>query len=81
MVKHQIPFCFWKPIFDLGLVYNNSVVHLSINLRFSDETFFLIAIFILYSRESELYRYSLDGTSTLALELPFLRGLDHLYST
>ena len=28
-------------------------------------------IFILHSRESELYRYILDGTSALAWELPF----------
>ena len=29
-------------------------------------------IFILHSRESELYRYILDGTSALAWELPFI---------
>ena len=38
-------------------------------------------IFILHSRESELYRYILDGTSALAWELPFLRCLGHLSST
>ena len=36
--------------------------------------FVLFAIFILHSRESELYRYTLDEKSALALELPF-RGL------
>ena len=38
-------------------------------------------IFILHSRESELYRYILDGTSALAWELPFLRCVGHLSST
>ena len=33
--------------------------------------FVLFAIFILHSRESELYRYTLDGKSELAWELPF----------
>ena len=33
--------------------------------------FVLFAIFILHSRESELYRYTLDGKSALAWELPF----------
>ena len=33
--------------------------------------FVLFAIFILHSRESELYRYALDGKSALAWELPF----------
>ena len=43
--------------------------------------FLYLFIFILHSRESELYRYTLDGTSALAWELPFLRFLDHLSST
>ena len=45
--------------------------------------FFLVlfAIFILHSRESELYRYTLDGKSALAWELPFSRFMDHLSST
>ena len=34
---------------------------------------FLFAIFILHSRESELYPYTLDGKSALAWELPFSR--------
>ena len=39
-------------------------------------------IFYIYpSRESELYRYILDGTSALAWELPFPRCLGHLSST
>ena len=42
---------------------------------------FLFAIFILHSRESELYRYTLDGKSALAWELPFLRFMGHLSST
>ena len=33
--------------------------------------FLYLFIFILHSRESELYRYILDGTSALAWELPF----------
>ena len=40
----------------------------------------LFAIFILHSRESELYRYILDGTSAVAWELPFSRCLGHLSS-
>ena len=43
--------------------------------------FILFAIFILHSRESELYRYTLDGTSALAWELPFAMCLGHLSST
>ena len=35
--------------------------------------FVLFAIFILHSRESELYRYTLDRKSALAWELPFSR--------
>ena len=41
----------------------------------------LFAIFILHSRESELYRYTLDGKSALAWELPFSRIMGHLSST
>ena len=41
----------------------------------------LFAIFILHSRESELYRYTLDGKSALAWELPFSRFMGHLSST
>ena len=43
--------------------------------------FVLFAIFILHSRESKLYRYTLDGKSALAWELPFSRCLGHLSST
>ena len=43
--------------------------------------FFLFAIFILHSRESELYRYTLDGKSELAWELPFSRFMGHLSAT
>ena len=43
--------------------------------------FILFAIFILHSRESELYRYTLDGKSALAWELPFSRFMGHLSST
>ena len=50
--------------------------------RFARVCFFvLFAIFILHSRESELYRYTLDGKSALAWELPFLRFMGHLSST
>ena len=42
---------------------------------------FVLFIFILHSRESELYRYILDGKSALAWELPFPRCLGHLSST
>ena len=37
--------------------------------------FFLFTIFILHSRESELYRNILDGTFVLAWELPFPKFL------
>ena len=43
--------------------------------------FVLFAIFILHSRESELYRYVLDGKSALAWKLPFSRFMGHLSST
>ena len=43
--------------------------------------FVLFAIFILHSRESELYRYTLDDKSALAWELPFSRFMGHLSST
>ena len=43
--------------------------------------FVLFAIFILHSRESELHRYTLDGKSELAWELPFSRFMGHLSST
>ena len=43
--------------------------------------FVLFAIFILHSRESELYRYTLGGKSALAWELPFSRFMGHLSST
>ena len=43
--------------------------------------FVLFAVFILHSRESELYRYTLDGKSALAWELPFSRFMGHLSST
>ena len=42
---------------------------------------FLFAMFILHSRESELYRYTLDANSALAWELPFSRFMGHLSST
>ena len=45
---------------------------------FANLLLLLIAIFILHSRESELYRYVLDGKSALAWELPFP---GHLSST
>ena len=47
----------------------------------SNKVFVLFAIFILHSRESELYRYTLDGKSALAWELPFSRFMGHLSST
>ena len=43
--------------------------------------FVLFAIFILHLRESKLYRYTLDGKSALAWELPFSRFMGHLSST
>ena len=43
--------------------------------------FVLFAIFILHLRKSELYRYTLDGKSALAWELPFSRFMGHLSST
>ena len=41
----------------------------------------VLSIFILHSRESELYCNILDGTYALAWELPFSRCLGHLFST
>ena len=47
------------------------------------QLFFLLlfAIFVLHLRGSELYRYTLDGKSALAWELPFSRFMGHLSST
>ena len=45
----------------------------SVDYYFFIYFFVLFAIFILHSRESELYRYTLDGKSALAWELPFSR--------
>ena len=42
---------------------------------------YVLSMFILHLRESELYRYILDGTSALAWELPLLWYLGHLPST
>ena len=41
----------------------------------------LFTVFILHSRESELYRYVFDGMSALAWELLFPRCLGHLSFT
>ena len=41
----------------------------------------VLSIFILHSRESELYRCILDGTLALIWELPFPRRLGHLSFT
>ena len=41
----------------------------------------VLFLFILHSRESELYRYILDGMSALAWELPFPRCLGQISST
>ena len=41
----------------------------------------LFAMFILHSRESELYRYTLDGKTALVWELPFSRFMGYLSST
>ena len=43
--------------------------------------FVLFSIFILHSRESELYRYILDGKSAFAWELPFSRFMGHMSAT
>ena len=52
-----------------------------LNMLLFKGVFLYLFIFILHSRESELYRYILDGKSARAWELPFLRCLDHLSST
>ena len=56
-------------------------INYTIFLWMSVFLFVLFAIFILHSRESELYRYTLDGKSALAWELPFSRFMGHLSST
>ena len=43
--------------------------------------YIFLSMFILYLRESEVYRCLLDGMSSLAWELPFPRFLGHLSST
>ena len=49
--------------------------------QFFQQFLFLFTIFILHSRESELYRYVLDGISALAWELLLPRCLGYLSST
>ena len=49
--------------------------------RFCQRSVFYLPYFILHSRESELYRYTLDGMFVLAWELPFSRFMGHLSST
>ena len=49
--------------------------------RESSEGAIFFAIFLLHSRESELYRYTLDGKSALAWKLLFSRFMGHLSST
>ena len=48
-----------------------------------ENVFFIVlfAIFILHSRESKFYCYTLDEKSALAWELPFSRFMVHLSST
>ena len=77
----------------MHFIRNNRKV-LQLNINYHNQTtrvvkgtfsivlpFFLFAIFILHSQESELYRYILDGTSALAWELSFSRCLSRLSST
>ena len=60
-------------------IYTTEISHFTIQKDLF--CFVLFAIFILHSRESELYRYTLDGTSALAWELPFSRFMGNLSST
>ena len=62
-----------------SVVSNRELINSSFYLSFV--IFVIFAIFILHSRESELYRYTLDGKSALAWELPFSRFIGHLSST
>ena len=62
-------------------VKNTKIITTSIRAANSVLFYVLFAIFILHSRESELYRYTLDGKSALAWELPFSRFMGHLSST
>ena len=66
---------------DLMLFLDYDVITVAIIALFVFVLFVLFAIFILHSRESELYRYTLDGKSALAWELPFSRFMGHLSST
>ena len=64
-----------------GGSYYKMLLYRFIKIMFVLFFFVLFAIFILHSRESELYRYTLDGKSALAWELPFSRFMGHLSST
>ena len=70
----------WKKSSPLSEIYlqlhiRNQYTEIRIIILF----FVLFAIFILHSRESELYRYTLDGKSALAWELPFSRFMGQLH--
>ena len=83
MVNENHPYSFSEVLYGTSLRLPGEYFHLSEKSHSpSSYIFFLyLFIFILHSRESELYRYILGGTSALAWELPFLRCLGHLCST
>ena len=74
--KKHCPHCHHQHMRILKFICNYNVMACFVFLLFV-----LFAIFILHSRESELYRYTLDGKSALAWELPFSRFMGHLSST
>ena len=63
-----------------ALLALNSAAHVALHFYFV-YLFFLLFMFILHSREGELYRGLLNGMSALAWELPFLKCLSHLSFT
>ena len=67
--------------FDIDYIGQKIFVSSYVDANVCFVLFVLFAIFILHSRESKLYRYTLDGKSALAWELPFSRFTGHLSST
>ena len=85
-IGHQLPAQVMLAALLLATFFaKKQALHVMQNLNANQNLIFvffvLFAIFILHSRESELYRYTLDGKSALAWELPFSRFMGHLSST
>ena len=79
MFKRQKRLLFLQTLAFFGN-FNDVIARIVTSFGQTSIIIFYFAIFILHSRENELYRYILDGTSALALELLFQNCLGHLSS-